>query len=439
MIVATPPPQTIRYKISRSGYGAFGTVVSGKSDRLRGLQWMAFGFLWLLVFTIAWENVLILPGFGTVGKLVGVLAFGAGLFAVIDRGTLRKFALLQGIMAMFVIWGCFTYFWSYAPERTKEEVVTYLQLFLMVWLIREFARTKQLQRQLMSAYVLGTYVSAACTFAVFGSGASTAHYHRYAAQGFNPGDLALMVVLSVPFSIYLSSTQRKGLLLWIYRIHPAVAAACVFFTAARGAFIDLFVALLFLPLAFRQWSIRQRLSLGIIAVGGLVAISLLVPQTSWTRLSSIGQEVSSGTLNERTTLWKAGFEVFRMHPLQGVGVNAFAPTVQRSLGAPAQLRNGPANEVVEYVAHNTFISVLVEEGIVGFTLFVGLLLALWRGIFRLEGLERRLWIITLLVWTLGVMELTWEYRKPTWMLFGLLSAAIASVRSDADGRRAKLA
>jgi hypothetical protein len=33
-----------------------------------------------------------------------------------------------------------------------------------------------------------------------------------------------------------------------------------------------------------------------------------------------------------------------------------------------------------------------------------------------------------LTWTIGVSALTWEYRKPTWLLFGLLAAHVYSRR-----------
>ena len=102
--------------------------------------------------------------------------------------------------------------------------------------------------------------------------------------------------------------------------------------------------------------------------------------------------------------------------------------MQRALGAPRQLRNSTPNEIVELVAHNTFISVLVEEGLIGFVLFVLILAGLWQGASTLRTPEKRLWMIVLLVWTVGVMELTWEYRKPTWLLFGLLAASITAVR-----------
>jgi hypothetical protein len=39
--------------------------------------------------------------------------------------------------------------------------------------------------------------------------------------------------------------------------------------------------------------------------------------------------------------------------------------------------------------------------------------------------ERALWLTSLLVWVVGVSTLTWEHRKPTWLLFALIMAGWA--------------
>jgi O-antigen ligase len=73
-------------------------------------------------------------------------------------------------------------------------------------------------------------------------------------------------------------------------------------------------------------------------------------------------------------------------------------------------------------AHNTFLSILAEEGLVGFGLFLLLWLGLVLPVLRLPNLVRNLWLVTLATWATGVFTLTWEDRKPTWFLFGLLAA-----------------
>src|SRR5690348_13726993 len=58
----------------------------------------AFLFLWMLMFVIPWENAVVIHGFGTISRVVGIPAFGMALLAILECGTLRTLSLQQIIM-----------------------------------------------------------------------------------------------------------------------------------------------------------------------------------------------------------------------------------------------------------------------------------------------------------------------------------------------------
>jgi O-antigen ligase len=137
---------------------------------------------------------------------------------------------------------------------------------------------------------------------------------------------------------------------------------------------------------------------------------------------SFTSEISEGTMTHRTVIWAAGMEAFRDHALAGVGAGAYGSVVLKALDIP-------------YAAHNTFLSVLAELGVVGALLFFGLLGSILYSVCRMRYLDKCLWIVLLLTWATGVSALTWEYHKPTWFLFGLAAAHIYARR---DGFRESL-
>jgi O-antigen ligase len=385
----------------------------GVASRLSGLSRLAFAFLWLMVFAVPWENALMVPGVGTIARLIGVLAGVLGVLAVIERQSVRLPSPGHVLITLFVLWAAASYLWTLDPEETLLATSSFFQLFMMVWLIWELASLEGEQRRLMQAYVLGTYVSGIDTVYRYFFHLESELMNRYASTGFNPNDLALVMALSIPLSYYLA-IQSEGLMAWVYRLQLVLAGTTILLTASRDGLLASLVAVAIVPLTFARLTRPQKIA-NILTVGVLVCSALFfVPSASWERLSTIPKELTQGTLNARRLVWEAGREVFRVHPFQGVGAGAFRESVSRSLG-------------VAMVAHNTFLSVLVEEGVIGFGLFCALMGVLGMSACQMPSLARKLWIVTLGVWVVGVCGASWEMQKPTWFLFGLLIAQWASM------------
>jgi len=332
--------------------------------------------------------------------------------AIVERGKVRRPGAGHVIMILFAMWAAVSYLWSVDPEETLVAASSYRQLLVMVWLIWELSYRAREQTRLMQAYILGTFVSGIDTIYLFLSHHEAA-YQRYTGSGLNPNDLALIMALSIPTSYYLL-VQSKGWIVWVYRLQLLLAGTAILLSAARGGFLAGVVAFSIVPLTSVLLSRRRRiatlLTTALVICGGLA----FLPSSSWERLSTIPNELRQGTLTGRTVIWTAGWELFRMHPFLGVGAAGFRDSVSRALSEPI-------------VAHNTFLSVLVEQGVIGFTLFCALLGVLGLSVSAMPSLPRRFWIVILGVWVVGVSSLTWELRKPTWFFFGLLMAQWASL------------
>jgi O-antigen ligase len=396
-----------------------------EAERFSGLGKLAFASLWLLVFAIPWEDAVTIGNFGTSARLVGMIAVGLGFLAIIEKGKLRSPVLSHLMMVLFVTVAALSHLWSLYPEGTRIQTLTYIQLLVMVWLIWELAVHSREQIRLMQAYVFGTFVSGIDTVYLFLSHQESV-YQRYAGARLDANDLGLMMALSIPVSYYLL-IQSRGKIVWVYRLQLILAGTTIVLTASRGATLSGIIALSIVPFTHSRLTGHQKIAVLLTLTLVVSAVLLFAPETSWERLATVPSEFARGTLTGRTIIWGAGWELFREHPFLGVGANAFRLTVSRVLSEPIRPDNSTSPAPP---AHNTFLSVLVEQGIVGLVVFCALLACLLSSLRMMPAPSRQMWNVCLAVWVVGVSSLTWEMRKPTWFFFGLLVARAAAQSWD---------
>lgn len=375
----------------------------------------AFTCLWLLVFSIPFENMLVLQYHFTISRFVGMLTMASAVLAVLLDKRFRPFGIFLALFMVFILWNITTFYWSIDGESTRLFMKTYLQLFLFAWIFWEFGQTDQQLLSLQSAYVFGAYVSSLALVHAFWQG-SQVTYLRYAAYGFDPNDIALIISIGVPLAWNLSLRANNQAMVWLYRAYLPLAFFAVILTASRGSFLALMVAFLFV-----LWTVSNLSLWSKAAVCFLVAFSsyyflALIPAYSWTRLSTIGSEIASGDLNYRLLIWLSGLKVFANNPLLGIGAGTFEIGVLPYLGEAAS-------------SHNLFLSILVGQGLIGLLIFAAIITVLLVAAWHLPQLQFKLCIILLATWMTGVMALGWEHRKPTWFLLSLVACLCAKGRN----------
>ena len=352
----------------------------------------------------------------TVSHMLGLVALPVAVLAILESGQLRRLSVPLVLMVLFVAWGSLSFFWTVDVEATRKLVISWVQNLGMVWLIWELADRRGRQLVLMRTYVFGTMVSAGGTIYSYLTG-SKVHYQRYTASGFDPNDLALLLALSLPISFYLTTIHRHSRLVWIYRLQLLAAIFAIGLTGSRGVLIATLVALAYLPFGSVKMTFRKKCAFLLVGVTAISFTLAFMPEATWKRWRGMGGELEQGSWSGRKAIWSAGLELVREYPLQGVGAGGFRTATSSPL-----------------VAHNAFLSVLVEEGLVGFALFLLLILSLTLPALGLPTVERNLWLILLVTWVVGVSSLTWETKKATWFLFGLAAARLAD-RSVNSGVR----
>jgi O-antigen ligase len=374
-----------------------------------------------LMASIPLENLTVLPAIGSISRLVGALAAMAVLLDSMMALEFRSPHPAHAPLALFVIWSGWTCFWSVNPDLTAERLITNLQLLVLVWLIWQSVRDLRQLRILLEGYVLGS--CGAVVFTIINSRNLVAiDLTRYAGAGADPNELGITLVLSLPMTYYLCTTARtwQSRVFWLFPIPLCLTG--VVLTASRAGLIATMVAFLGVSLWQAASSSRMRYATLIACVLILIAGLATVPKANLTRYASIAGEVSSGSVGKRTIIWREGMELFQHRPLTGIGAATFGYASAPLLGK-------------DLVAHNVYVSVLTETGIIGFLIFSLALSMFFIAAVHLGFAERSLWLTVMVIWCIGVMSLTWEYKKVTWSVFALLIAT-AGMPEQAGPRQA---
>lgn len=371
--------------------------------------------LLVFAFVLPWEDSLLLPYLGSLGRVSGLLLLAVGLPSLFrgNRLRIRLPSLFLLVMLAFVFWSALSMFWSLDPGASLAHALSRLQLLAMAILVWNLIESPAEAVPVLRAYVLGCYVAIGSAAINFLTGNEYV-YQRYSATGTDPNDFATMLALGIPLAWLLVLRGRQGVWFWPMLLYLPAVLAAILLTSSRGGALVTMLALTVVPLTMRHLDLPRRLAfwftVGVGSLGVIYAAPVLVDtvSSSLERLSSTAAEVSSGTLNERADIWSAGFAALDDNNLLGVGAGAFATAVQPFAGQPL-------------LAHNTYISVFVELGPAGLLLFLAALLAAALPLLRLAEPQRTVLLILVLTLAIGLIPLTWEIRKVTWFILTLVT------------------
>jgi O-antigen ligase len=377
------------------------------------MRTIALWFSFILIFTVPWELAVDLPGIGTISRVIGLALLACWLFTVVVSGQVRRPTPFHLVVFLFVLWNAASLFWSFDRSTTLERLTTYAQLFVLLFVLWDLLTTPAALTGGLQAYVLGGYVSAFSTFysyyyAADFYGCAECPDRRFSAATFQPDDLAGILALGIPLAWYLAvfCYQQGKLGGWLRLVNYAyvpVASLAIALTGTRGALLASVPAFAFALATMTQLRLRTRIALGLALVVGLDALQEFIPLTSFQRLGTIGSEVAKGDLNGRVTIWRHGLAMFVQHPLIGVGSGAFRAAIG-----------------IGKVAHNVYLSILVELGVIGFLLFAMILTMALGKALRHTGWAKWFWLSLLAGWAIDAFSLTLEMRKPTWLVLGLV-------------------
>jgi O-antigen ligase len=344
-------------------YGSFGLLLFGP---------LAFGAV------EPWAIFVMQASAASLLALWAIRQFQNGELRISDNPLFRPMLAFGALIALQIVIGSTAYRWA-----TSSSALLYCAYGVICFLVvQSLRRTRQVRRL---AWAFSVYGFAVASFALVQSMSANGKlywlrtprsggwiYGPYVNHNHYAGLMELL--LPVPLVIALSR-QVRGSQKRMAIVAAAVMASSIFLSGSRGGMTALAVQLSLLA-AFSINRGKGNSRKPILAIG--VFLVLVVGLLAWLgggelteRLASIHtearQELSEGT---RLAIDRDGLKMFVQRPLLGWGLGVF-PEVY------PQFRSFYTNFFVN-AAHNDYIQLLVETGIVGFAILLWYVVVLYR-------------------------------------------------------------
>jgi O-antigen ligase len=366
---------------------------------------LAYAALWMYVFSMQCEDLIGATALGAVSRIIGMPALGLALLAALSSGRVRRLHGFHIAALLFVICVVGGQLFLHSRQELPNKFWTYVQLLLVLWIIWEVAPTWQRLRGLLVAYVFGSYVAALGTIMLYFENSGL--LRRFSVGGGDANDLAMTLALGIPMAWYIGMTDARPFVLWAGRAFLPVGVFAIGLTASRGGMVAGIVGLMIVPLFMTKLSPgRLAMIVTVLGLSGILAVTY-IPEKVVERLASTGTEVETLRLGGRFKVWQAGFTAFTHKPLMGYGTSRF------------KLATDPFGGYGK-VAHNSFISVLVEQGLIGFLLYMLMFVTVFLALLNLPRMQRRFALVLLATLFTAMMPLTWESRKQVWFVLAWL-------------------
>jgi len=380
----------------------------------------------LLIVTV-FAQVLSVGGV-TISRIIAPLALFVLLVALHRGGYVLRKGSPLGWVCAYALWALASGLWT---VHLGDTISALSSLTIALTYMFAFAILLRSRRELDR--VLYTLAGVALVVGVIGL--FTNQGRAVGASG-NPNFFAMVEIFALPLVLALAAeVPRRTLRIVLYAV-VLVIILSVFASLSRGGFLTLVsvaVAALILPArsSFFQSQAHKAFVLALIAVFSFVAFKA-ESGTLAPRLDSIFAKDQTGA--GRTNVWRGAWTSIKEKPVFGVGYGSFISEANElMLRTPGvDLKNMTLRPRGLY-AHNAYIETAAEVGVPGLILFVGMLIAtgraLWRSAVRARdvgaGYIMRIAnasLISLVAWCIASFFASPETARPLWILIGITLA-----------------
>jgi len=392
--------------------------------------------VWRLPVAIAAFIVMTLPehlpgSFGagdTLAKPVGALILLAWVgYLFVHRGQVpllpRDHPLFFWGITVFLLLGGVSALWATDVSQTRHDLGRFLQVAALLLVVYTAGSSRTGFRTMMQGYLLASVVTSVYSLS----------HGAYVGQGrlatlFDPNYFAAALLPALAIAVFLIATSDKWLTRCLALVILGVDLTAFVLTQSRGGIVGLAVTLVLAVLLAGRARPRILAFVLVLAAAGLGYYFVYKPAHIFQTGTRSGLSAeSSGRLDE----WRVATRIFETHPLGGVGLGNYTTVEPNYTTQNINLQFSSFILRFRHVAHNTYLQVAAELGIVGILLFLGILAAPFRLATKALASVRRLsdplefYVCGLIAGAGGLVVayifLTAEWEKQLWLILGLLA------------------
>ena len=412
--------------------GAFGLafVALVMVDLTFGLcmfTFMSFLELWLTGSSVSFLKV---AGFLLLLSWVAVMSTSKEE----DKSFIAAHPQFTFVLIGFLAWALLSSYWAEAPARAYDTTLRYFQNMILFLIVYTAIRRREHVKWLCWAWLAGATLA---TVPALLSPPQTQDNLTTRISGTigDPNELAALLVAGTCFAVAMVVVSRGNP---IGRIAAFGAVFLflfgIFYTVSRGGMIALAIAILAACLMSGRYRVQATIVGLITALLVIFYFSQIAGVDARDRITTV--QGGSG----RSDIWKVGWRMVEDKPIVGVGSGNFnVSSIHYLLVKPGAIERDEFIVDTPKVAHNSYLQVLAELGIVGLTLFLciigfalscALKAARWFG--RVGDTQMEIVSRAMVVALVGILVadffITEQYGKQLWILLGLGPALLGIAR-----------
>jgi putative inorganic carbon (HCO3(-)) transporter len=295
-------------------------------------------------------------------RLALVTSALASSLMVLRRFGQRERIVMDGArgwaLALFVLLATASIQWSLYPEASKAQVSDLFKSLAIYLTMVNLVTTPRRLLVMCLAMIAASIVTSVGVINWYNAGIDLVEGFRGRWVGMyaDPNRMAMSVGIIIPLAVALFVRKESSLLVrCTCAVAVVVAMIAIVFSHSRGGFLGLAAAMM-------VWTLREK-RLAQTVVVALLAIGMVVfaPKSFWNRTETVSHFEEDASAMGRVYAWHVASAISMDRPILGVGVGTFMHVWP--LYAPPEAHQ-------THAAHNVFLQVIAELGLLGTALFL---------------------------------------------------------------------